>query len=274
MPPRKRSGDHLTEQDLIDLSTALDAGKRATVYLIDATPSLGIPAGCSAKVVSIDGSTVLIRPKGVNDELPYEADELRLTRQPAKAAPARAAAKSAATSPATQRPSTVKDVEARAAASRASAAPKAATPKPGAPAPAAPKSVSTAKAPTATTLIAQPKAPVTAPSTEPAATTPAPAKRARRAKDPASVSVTLHAEAGNEWTVTVTHGERRPGKAAPVTADAVERAVAELGDTTAQQAVAAVLSAAREAAAQRVDELSRQLAEAKSALESLGADGA
>ncbi|MFE3289484.1 translation initiation factor [Rhodococcus sp. NPDC059234] len=267
MPPRKRSGDHLTEQDLNNLSEALAAGKRATVYLIDATPSLGIPAGCSAKVVSIDGSTVLIRPKGVNDELPYEADELRLTRTSAKPAPAKSATPSAAK----PRSSTVKEVEARAAASRAAAAPKASAPRSVAPKAVAPA----AEPPAATTLTAQPKAPVTTPSTDTAgASTPAPVKRARRAKDPSSVSVTLHAEAGNEWTVTVTHGERRPGKAAPVSADAVERAVAELGDATAQQAVAAVLSAAREAAAQRVEELSRQLAEAKSALESLGADGA
>jgi hypothetical protein len=105
-------------------------------------------------------------------------------------------------------------------------------------------------------------------------TAAAQAKRARRPKDPASVSVTLHAEAGNEWTVTVTHGERRPGRAAPVSADAVERAVRELGDPAAEQAVASVLSAARDAAAKRVEELSRQLAEAQSTLAALGADGA
>lgn len=40
----------------------------------------------SAKVVSVDGNTVMIRPKGVNDELPFEAEELRINR--VSAAPA------------------------------------------------------------------------------------------------------------------------------------------------------------------------------------------
>ena len=76
MPPRRRSGaaasgpDHLTADNLAALATAVAEGKRATVYLREATPSLGIEAGTSAKVVSVDGNTVMIRPKGVNDELP------------------------------------------------------------------------------------------------------------------------------------------------------------------------------------------------------------
>ena len=96
MPPRRRSGaaastpDHLTADNLAALATAVAEGKRATVYLREATPSLGIEAGTSAKVVSVDGNTVMIRPKGVNDELPFEAEELRINRvsaAPAKPAP-------------------------------------------------------------------------------------------------------------------------------------------------------------------------------------------
>ncbi|MFN8055003.1 DUF6319 family protein [Gordonia sp. (in: high G+C Gram-positive bacteria)] len=63
------------------MATSLAAGKRTTVFLREAIPSLGLAAGTSAKVVSIDGSTVTIRPTGVDDELPYEADELRMTKQ-------------------------------------------------------------------------------------------------------------------------------------------------------------------------------------------------
>lgn len=251
MPPRARLGDHLTEQNLIDLTAAVSAGKRATVYLIEATPSLGLPAGCSAKVVSVDGSTVLIRPKGVNDELPFEADELRLTRTPAQpATKPKPTPKPAAASPRTR------SASARAALERSAAS--APAPKP---TPAQPKSVDS---PTTT-----PKAAVTAPKSDVPDAAPAP-KRPRRTKEPVGVSVTLHAAAGGEWTVTVAHGAKRPGKAAPVTADAVERAVRELGDPAAAEAVESVISAAREAAAKRVEELSRQLEEARNALESLG----
>ncbi|MFD4295314.1 DUF6319 family protein [Rhodococcus sp. NPDC058532] len=250
MAPRTRPGDHLTGQDLTDLAAAVSAGKRATVYLNEATPSLGLAAGCSAKVVSVDGTTVLIRPKGVNDELPFEADELRLTRAPAKQA-AKAAPKPAAA------PGRTRSASARSALDRSAA---------GAPTPSAPPRTSTPPAPTTA------KAAVTAPNTDvPHASSPTPApKRPRRAKEPAGVSVTLHAAAGGEWTVTVTHGAKRPGKAAPVAADAVERAVRELGDPTAQDAVESVITAARDAAAKRVEELSRQLEEARTALESLG----
>ncbi|MFI6430441.1 translation initiation factor [Rhodococcus oryzae] len=274
MPPRKRSGDGLTAQNLIELTEALAAGKRATVYLIEPTPSLNLAAGCSARVLSVQGTTLMLRPKGVNDELPFEADELRFTRIPA----VQAKAKGAKAAPAKVAP---------AKAAPAKAAPAAAAPaKAAVPAKAVVETTPAGPAAPATTPT-RPKAPVTAPKT-PASMTLVPkpesapadgpaaaqAKRARRPKDPASVSVTLHAEAGNEWTVTVTHGERRPGRAAPVSADAVERAVRELGDPAAEQAVASVLSAARDAAAKRVEELSRQLAEAQSTLAALGADGA
>ncbi|GED98903.1 DUF6319 family protein [Gordonia crocea] len=93
MPPRRRpAADSLTPENLAALATALAEGKRATVYLRDGIPGLGLAAGTSAKVISIDGSTVTIRPRGVDDELPYEADELRITKDaPAKPAPAKAA---------------------------------------------------------------------------------------------------------------------------------------------------------------------------------------
>ncbi len=245
MPPRSRLGDRLTEQNLTDLAAAIADGKRATVYLNDATPSLGLPAGCSAKVVSVDGTTVLIRPKGVNDELPFEADELRMTRNPSQPAAKPAPAPKPAAPPARPR-----SAAAQAALDRSAAS--------------APKPVSPQPKPPSTT----PKETVTTPTPD-AAPASAP-KRPRRTKEPVGVSVTLHAEAGGEWTVTVTHGAKRPGKAAPVSADSVERAVHELGDPAAEEAVASVLSAAREAAAKRVEELSKQLEEARSALESLG----
>ncbi|MGV0155198.1 DUF6319 family protein [Rhodococcus sp. GB-02] len=240
MPPRRRSGaaastpDHLTAENLAALATAVAEGKRATVYLREATPSLGIEAGTSAKVVSVDGNTVLIRPKGVNDELPFEAEELRINRvsaSPAKPAP---------------RPKPVVESEPLMEPMEPLVEPV--RPKPRAQSAPAPVS--------------------TAPATP--AATPRPAvKRAK--KLPAGISVTIHAGADNDWSVTVTQGAKRPGKAIPVAPDAVERAVRELGEPTAIEAVESIIVAARDMAAARVDELSRQLEEARKMLEALGA---
>ncbi|MET8313147.1 DUF6319 family protein [Rhodococcus erythropolis] len=237
MPPRRRSGaaastpDHLTADNLAALATAVAEGKRATVYLREATPSLGIEAGTSAKVVSVDGNTVMIRPKGVNDELPFEAEELRINR--VSAAPAKPA----------PRPKPVVESE-----PLIEPLVEPVRPKPRAqPAP----------------------APVTTTTAAPAATPRPAVKRAK--KLPAGISVTIHAGADNDWSVTVTQGAKRPGKAVPVAPDAVERAVRELGEPTAIEAVESIIVAARDMAAARVDELSRQLEEARKMLEALGA---
>ncbi|GAF45873.1 DUF6319 family protein [Rhodococcus wratislaviensis] len=237
MPPRRRSGaaapDHLTAENLETLAAAIAEGKRATVYLREAMPSLGLEAGASAKVISVQGNTVLIRPKGVDDELPFEAEELLMRRTPApKPAPAAPAA-----------PAVHQEIE-----PGPPPAPKTAAPK----TPAA-KTVATP----------QPAAAVPKPGA-------APAKRTSK-KVPAGVSVTIHAGADNDWSVTVAHGAKRPGKAVPVSPDAVERAVRELGEETAIEAVESIIVAARNLAAARVDELSRQLEDARKALEALGA---
>ncbi|MYR05508.1 hypothetical protein GTV32_03895 [Gordonia sp. SID5947] len=119
---RRRTG--LTPDDLASLSAGLAAGKRVTVYLRDPMPSLGLDAGASARVVSIDGSTVTASPKGVDDQLPFEADELHRTRaaatsttpprpRPAKAAPAPAASASGATPEPKPEPGRTKPPEAR-----------------------------------------------------------------------------------------------------------------------------------------------------------------
>lgn len=72
-----RKGDGLTSDDLTALSAGLATGKRVTVYLRDPMPSLNLDAGTSARVVSIEGSVVTVRPKGVDDQLPFEANELQ-----------------------------------------------------------------------------------------------------------------------------------------------------------------------------------------------------
>lgn len=251
MPPRGRAvNDSLTPENLTTLAAALAEGRRATVYLREPNPSLGLPDGTSAKVVSIDGNTVTISPKGVNDELPYEAEELRITRNPATP------------------PAPAKRIPAKKTASTAPVSKPVAASEPVAVSKSSPSSTSV----TASTSSAASKSvPVTAAAAKPAAASTGSAPR-RPKKAPGGVSVTIHAGADNDWSVTVTQGAKRPTKAQPVSPEAVGRAVRELGDVTARDAVEAVISHAREEAARRVAELSRQLDEARTTLAALEQD--
>ena len=233
MAARRRPSEHLTPDELADLTAAVAEGRRATVYLREAVPSLNLAEGASARVISVSGSTVLVKPKGVDDELPYEADELRRSKNPPPP-PARAPRKKAAPK---SGPST---------ASKAPAATK----------PSAPETTSAKPAP----ATAKPTAPKTA--------TPKPATRKAAGKTK-SVCVTVFGTTENEWSVAVTRGVRKPQRSRAVSPEAVEAAVSALGDDTATDAVTSVLHAAREQAAQRVQELSRELEEAKRALAEL-----
>lgn len=254
MPPRGRAvNDSLTPENLTTLAAALAEGRRATVYLREPNPSLGLPDGTSAKVVSIDGNTVTISPKGVNDELPYEAEELRITRNPATP------------------PAPAKRIPAKKTASTAPVSKPVAAPEPVAAAKSSPSSTPT----TASTSNAAPKSVsatdvAASPAAAGAASTGSAPRRPKKA--PGGVSVTIHAGADNDWSVTVTQGAKRPTKAQPVSPEAVGRAVRELGDVTARDAVEAVISHAREEAARRVAELSRQLEEARTTLAALEQD--
>lgn len=248
MPPRKRA-DHLTEDQLGELSAALSEGRRATVYLVEGIPSLGIDPGTSARVVSVSGTTVMVRPKGVDDELPFETDELRMTKNvpgPAERAPAKSAP--------------AKSAPAKSAPARSAPAKTAAKTTPARPAPAQPRPPAPSRS--------EETAPVTQSQPAPAPVKKAPARKPKKAP---SISITVTIDPENEWTVGVAHGTRKVGKPAPVAPDAVERAVKELGDPTAVEAVQSVIEEARAAAEERVAQLSRELEEARKALESLGA---
>ncbi|MDQ2723850.1 MAG: hypothetical protein M3Y19_11170, partial [Actinomycetota bacterium] len=181
MPPHEDAS--LSEDDLVRLCAAMEAGKRPRVYLRDAVPSLGIDAASSAQVIAVQGSTVTVRPKGIGDDVPFEASEL---------------------------------YNSRGAAVRAAAAP--------------------------------------APPRRPRARKAAPAvpKAAMRESAATRVSVTINGHANGTWTVQSANGSRKLGPTAPVSVDAVAKAVAELGDTTAVRAVSAVRDHAKQAAAARV----------------------
>ncbi|WP_024796062.1 DUF6319 family protein [Tomitella biformata] len=234
----------LSNEELALLAAGLTENKRPTVYLREAIPSLGLPEGSSARVVSISGRSLTVKPRGVADELPFEADEVRFTRKapaPAKRAPRKAPAKAA----------TVKVPAAKVPAAKV----------PAAKVPAAKAAPIAAKAP-----VAPASAPVVLPESTPVKAVPVKATRARRG--PASVSVIIEGTADNEWTVSVLRGAKRVGKQASVPADAVGRAVTALGGTASVE-VSGLLNAAREQAEQRVADLARQLEEAQRALKSL-----
>ena len=256
MPPRRRAGttgpDHLTDEQLAELTTAVADGRRATVYLIEGIPSLGIAPGASARAVSVAGRTVTVRPKGVDDELPFEAEELRLTKEPSK--PVRKAADRSTPRPTTPRPTTPRTSASQPTTSGPSRAP-------------APKSSSSPASTPATKETTT--VPPTAPEPQTGAT-PKPKAASRRPKKQPGVTVTITIDPEQEWTVGVAQGTRRLSKANPVSPDAVERAVLELGDEAALEAVRSVIDAARQAAEERVAQLSRELEEARKALESLG----
>ncbi|WP_068269358.1 DUF6319 family protein [Aldersonia kunmingensis] len=240
----------LSGDDLTALGDALAQGARAAVYLRDPVPSLGLAAWTSAKVVSISGTTLLVRPRGVDDELPFEADELQMTKPPAPKPSPSPAPKPAPQQPAkpeakiSDEPEYVPSNGARSASNGATSIQPKVTTTP-------PKSTGEQK--------------VTA-KTKPAAR---PAARGR--KTPTTVTVTLHADLDGAWTVAVQQGDRPAAKPVPVNADAVERAVTELGEPGAERAVQTALEAAREVAAARVEELTKQLEEARGTLAALGA---
>ncbi|NMO01882.1 hypothetical protein HH308_11740 [Gordonia sp. TBRC 11910] len=236
MPPRRSASasEFLTPDDLTALAATVADGKAATVYLREGVPSLGLTAGASARVISVSGSTVTVKPRGVDDALPYGADELRLTKN---IAPQEKPAKTrqAASSPA----------------------------KPAAP------SVPAARQSPAAPPTSADVAPATPKSVKPAA-----GKPARRAvgspKPPASVTVTIFGTPDNKWSVSVTRGGRKPTRSRSVTPDSVDAAMVGLADDAALAATSSVLNAAREEAQRRVDELSAELAAAQALLANLG----
>ncbi|ORM24204.1 DUF6319 family protein [Williamsia sp. 1135] len=221
---RRRTG--LTTDELESMATALAAGKRVTVYLRDPMPSLDLAAGASARVVSIDGSTVMVSPKGVDDQLPFEADELQKTRTPATL-----------TSPARQRPA------------KATSGPS-----------------GVRRSPSAVVEPSNPEPEPVLPAPTDEKVAPPKTQRRTKNTAPAAVSVTITSMGESTWSVSVSHGSKRQGKPAEVTSDRVTRAMHALGDDTAITAVDAVIESARAATQKRIDELSSELEAARAVL--------
>jgi hypothetical protein len=94
----------------------------------------------------------------------------------------------------------------------------------------------------------------------------APAKRAT--KPPAEVTVTLNSTPWGEWTVEVMVGSKRRVRSLPVPAVAVAKAAKELPGEV-EEAISAVLAAARQQHEDKVARLQAELAAAQRALKEL-----
>jgi hypothetical protein len=94
----------LTAADLSRFAAAVEEGKTPTVYLVEGVAGLGLAPGASGRVVSVDGTTVTIKPAGVDDQLPFDAKELRSSRNPRPAKAARTAPRTATKSAAKPAP--------------------------------------------------------------------------------------------------------------------------------------------------------------------------
>ncbi|GEM_PF-481203 len=248
----------LTEEELAGLQAALAEGRRATVYLREPIPTLDLAAGSSARVVSIVGGSLMVKPRGIDDELSFEADELRLTRRapepPAKKAPARKA-------PAKKSAPVKKAAAAKKAPAKKTAAKKAAPTKTAATETAATKTAPAAKK-------SAPAAKKSAPATKSAAST---GQSGGRRRAPATVSVVIEGDVEAGWTVAVQRGARRVARPVEVGPQEVLAALRELGDKTAIDEAETLMAAARAQAAQRVDALAAELERARRELDELGA---
>jgi hypothetical protein len=235
----------LSEQDLAAARTELSDGKPFTVWFTSA--AVGVPAGGSAKVISIDdaaeGDFIQVRPAGTRDTMfcsPSELTRIRPARkpaqQPAARAPERTAPESEPFSP-QSRPQ--------------QAAPEST--------PVVPHRQSTPPVPD------RQSAPAPAPEKSPDRPRPVGGRAAAR---PAEVTVTLSASAEGDWTVEVMVGKKRTVRPTSVQPADVARAARSLPSVVAE-AIESSLEAARQRQLDRVERLRTELEAAQRALQEL-----
>jgi hypothetical protein len=118
-------------------------------------------------------------------------------------------------------------------------------------------------------------APVAQAPAEPEIYQPAPVEKpakkpARRAsgKPPAEVTVTLHSTSRGDWTVEVVVGSKRSVRAVPVPAAAIAKVAKEL-PSQVEDAISAVMAAARQQHQERIALLQAELDAARRALNEL-----
>lgn len=226
----------LSKQDLEAAREELSAGKPFTVWFTSA--AVGVPAGGSAKVISIDdaaeGDFIQVKPAGSRDTMfcsPSELTRIRPVRKPVRP-PAQQATEEIVPS---------------------AKAPLLPTPREeSVPPPPVPPVDSTPR-------------PSAAPDRSPERPRSAGARSAAR---PAEVTVTLSATTEGEWTVEVMVGKKRTVRAMPVQPGDVAKAARSLPSPVVE-AIESSLDAARARQLERVERLRAELATAQRALQEL-----
>jgi hypothetical protein len=219
----------LSEQDIAQLRDALAAGKPATVWFTG--KAVGVEPGKSGKVLSFAEPAVgdFIEVKPTGSQDALSFGKSELTLTRPKRQPA----------------------------------PKKPEPVP-APAPVADSPAAAAPAPVADSPAAEPEIYQPAPVEKPAK------KPVRRAsgKPPAEVTVTLHSTSRGDWTVEVVVGSKRSVRAVPVPAAAIAKVAKEL-PSQVEDAISAVMAAARQQHQERIALLQAELDAARRALNEL-----
>jgi hypothetical protein len=222
----------LSEQDLAAARAELAEGRPFPVWFTAA--AVGVPAGGSAKVVSIgepaEGDFVEVRPTGTKDTVFCSPNELTRTRPPRRRA--KQAPPPAAPPPAVQP-----------------------TPPARRESPAPPREVPARNG----------SAPPAAEEKKPEEKKPA---RARPVARPVEVTVTLSSTADGEWTVEVVTGRKRTVRPTPVQPAEVAKAARSLPGAVAE-AIESSLAAARQRQIERVERLRAELDAAQRALQDL-----
>jgi uncharacterized protein DUF6319 len=208
----------------------LEAGRTPMVWFTPA--AVGVDAGRSAKVVSLtepyEGDFIQVRPTGSHDALSFSTSELTMDK------PARGRKPPAA--------------------------------------PVKPKPEPTEEAPGELLVVRErptrAKPPARAKPAEPAPQDVKPKPAAKKARQPAPITVTLSSNTDGEWTVDVQSGSRRTVRPQSVSAGAVAAAARALGGDI-EQAIEGAITAARTQHEAKVAQLEAELAAAREALAEL-----
>jgi hypothetical protein len=221
----------LSDQDVQRLREAVEAGKPATVWFT--AKAVGVEAGKSGKVLSFaqpaEGDFIEVKPTGSHDALSFSQAELTLTKPKPKRQPP------TPTTPKTASPATTKTTH----APTQTPSPTAVTPLP--------------------EQIYQP-AEAEKPARKPA--------RRQSSKPPAEVTVTLHSTERGDWTVEVVVGKKRSLRPTPIPAAVIVKIAKDLPNQV-EDAISAVIAAARQQHQERIALLQAELDAARRAFNDL-----
>lgn len=254
----------LSEQDVQATRAEVAAGSAVTVWFTEA--AVGVPAGRSAKVVSVgdtaEGDFIEVRAAGSRDTMFCSAGELTRTRPSRKRTVAQDRPEPAAAKPPAAKPVAAKTTAARPAPSKD-------IPEKVAPPPPAPVPLTSPQHSPEQPARGKPAAQADGKARANGAPAPAaPRERTRPVPRSAEVTVTLTSTPEGEWTVEVTTGTKRTVRSTAVQPGDVATAARALPPAVSR-AISASLDAARARQRDRVERLRAELDAAQRALDEL-----